>query len=236
LANSEINDKWISENKQNYINEFNKKLDEYESLILTHESKKNKVTNEFEKLKLINSEAKNNIINVFDTINTSNPEIKSIKKELKKNEKLYLLSDTDLLAYKNPLKKITGIDFKRSKNYLLLKNIIKKGKKSKKATNFIGTDEFVINGVTLKQAKIGFIQEFNRIKNKDLESRREENAIDKLTNDIEKRIENINEFILKPVDNLFILDDELLTGNNYNYLFMGNQFYSLYKLINHIVY
>jgi hypothetical protein len=236
LVNSEINDKWISENKQNYINEFNKKLDEYESLILTHESKKNKVTNEFEKLKLINSEAKNNIINVFDTINTSNPEIKSIKKELKKNEKLYLLSDTDLLAYKNLLKKITGIDFKRSKNYLLLKNIIKKGKKSKKATNFIGTDELEYKGVTLKQAKIGFIQEFNRIKNKDLESRREENAIDKLTNDIEKRIENINEFILKPVDDLFILDDELLTGNNYNYLFMGNQFYSLYKLINHIVY
>jgi hypothetical protein len=88
----------------------------------------------------------------------------------------------------------------------------------------------------LKQAKIGFIQEFNRIKNKDLGSRREENTIDKLTNDIEKRIENINEFILKPVDDLFILDDELLTGNNYNYLFTGNQFYSLYKLINHIVY
>ena len=82
----------------------------------------------------------------------------------------------------------------------------------------------------------GFIEEFKIIKSQDLGSRREENAIDKLTNDIEKRIENINEFILKPVDNLFILDDELLTSNNYNYLFVGNQFYSLYKLISHIVY
>ena len=234
--NSEINDKWISENKQNYINEFNMKLDEYDSLILNLNTKRNRVTNEFEKLKLINSQAKNDVINAFDTINNANQEIKSIKVKLRKNEKIYLLSDTDLLTYENQLKIITNINFKRSKNYLLLKNIIKKAKKSKKAVNFIGTDGLEYKGVTLKQTKIGFIQEFNRTKNKDLGSRREENDIDKLTNDIDKRIENINEFILKPVDNLFILDDELLIDNNYNYLFTGNQFYSLYKLINHIIY
>ena len=236
--NSEINDKWISENKQNYIDEFNKKLDEYESLILTLESKKNTVTNEFEKLKLINSEAKESIRIAFVSINIANQKIKSIKNEIEKNEKLYLLSDTDLLAYKNPLIKITGINFKRSRNYLLLKNIIKKGKVSKKAVNFIGSDGFEYKGVTLKQAKIGFIQDFNRIKNKDLGSGSKivEININKLTNDIEQRIEDIDKFILKPVDNLFILDDELLTRNNYNYLFMGNEFYSLYKLINHIIY
>ena len=234
--NSEINDKWISENKQNYINEFNMKLDEYDSLILNLNTKRNKVTNEFEKLKLINSQAKNDVINAFDTINASNQEIKYIKAELIKNKKIYLLSDTDLLTYENQLKIITNINFKKFKNYIILNDIIKRSKKSKKAANFIGTNDLEFAEVTLKLVKIGFIQEFNNIKKKDLGSNSEENNIDKLTSDIDKRLENINEFILKPVDDLFILDDELLTGNNYNYLFTGNQFYSLYKLINHIVY
>ena len=226
-ALKKLNEQWIVENKQKYIDEFKEKLNEYKSLISRIEIKRNELTNQFETLEKINSGAKQKITNAFDTINTANLKIKSIKKEITKNEKLYLLSDTDLMDYNNLLKKISEIKFEY---YNSLKKLIKKAKQSSKKKHFVGYKFLtgVKNG--------GFIEEFKIIKSQDLGSRREENAIDKLTNDIDKRIENINEFILKPVDNLFILDDELLISNNYNYLFMGNQFYSLYKLINHIVY
>ena len=226
-ALKKLNEQWIVENKQKYIDEFKEKLNEYKSLISRIEIKRNELTNQFETLEKINSGAKQKITNAFDTINTANLKIKSIKKEITKNEKLYLLSDTDLMDYNNLLKKISEIKFEY---YNSLKKLIKKAKQSSKKKHFVGYK--FLTGV--KNA--GFIEEFKIIKSQDLGSNSVENNIDKLTNDIDQKIKDIDKFILKPVDNLFILDDELLTGNNYNYLFMGNQFYSLYKLINHIVY
>ena len=41
----------------------------------------------------------------------------------------------------NALKIITDINFKRFKNYIILNDIIKRSKKSKKAANFIGTND-----------------------------------------------------------------------------------------------
>ena len=226
-ALKKLNEQWIVENKQKYIDEFKEKLNEYKSLISRIEIKRNELNNQFETLEKINSGAKQKITNAFDTINTANLKIKSIKKEITKNEKLYLLSDTDLMDYNNLLKKISEIKFEY---YNSLKKLIKKAKQSSKKKHFVGYK--FLTGV--KNA--GFIEEFKIIKSQDLGSNSVENNIDKLTNDIDQKIKDIDKFILKPVDNLFILDDELLTGNNYNYLFMGNQFYSLYKLINHIVY
>ena len=234
-ATKEANKKWISENKQYYLDRFNKKLYEYESLISSLEINRKDLSIKLIDLKKFNLEVKEKIKDTFDVINNDNRKIKSIKMEIVKNEDLYLSSDADFLTYENKIKKIKEINFQDSDNFRALKRLIYNANKSKIAANFIGTKALRISGITIKQEKIGFIQEFDSFANRDLEFKSEENNIDKLSNGIEKNIKNINEYILKPIDNLFILDDDLLIDDGYNYLFMGHQFYSLYKLVNHTI-
>ena len=205
------NKQWISENKQDYIDKFNKKLDEYKSVIKELTKKRNKLITKTSDFKTIISETKDLVdIAIDDLENTTNPEIKNLRTEIRKNKKIYLL-DSDLKQYQSDLKIIKKINFEKYKRYETLKDLIKRASKSKKAANFVGKDGITVLGIKFTQNKIGYIQEFRNIKDKDLASgsARDEKDIDKLHNGIDKHIENINEYILNPVEKLTTLDNEI---------------------------
>ena len=210
-AKKQGNDQWISENKQNYIDEFGKKLNEYENKITELTTKRNKLTtnvNDFETYMLEAEEDSKNAI--ADLVNRDNQEIKELRDELRDNIKTYL-SLNDLKEYKDRLKKIDKINFKKYKNYITLKNLIKRSDKSNKAANFVGSDGAKFLGFTYKQKKIGFIQEFKNINNRALGSGSDEHEknIDNLDSNIQKHGENIDEFINSKVKAIKALDDEL---------------------------
>ena len=210
-AKKKGNEQWISENKQNYIDEFGKKLDEYENKITELTTKRNKLItnlNDFEAYMLEAEEDSKNAI--ADLVNRDNQEIKDLRDELRDNIKTYL-SSNDLKEYKDRLKKIEKKNFQKYKNYTTLKNLIKRANKSNKAANFVGTDGTKILGFTFKQKKIGFIQEFENIKNRDLGSGsvEHEKNMDNLDSDIQKHGENISNFIYSKVSEIKDLDEEL---------------------------
>ena len=107
------------------------------------------------------------------------------------------------------------MNFKKYKRFLTLENLIKKASRSKKAANFVGTDGITVLGIKFGQDNIGFIQEFNNIKDKGLASGsdQDEKEIDELTNTVDKHIEDIDEFILDLVEKLITLDNNL-TAND----------------------
>ena len=222
-AKKKGNEQWISENKQNYIDEFGKKLDEYENRITELTTKRNKLTtnvNDFEAFMLEAEEDSKNAI--ADLVNRDNQEIKELRAELRDNIKTYL-SENDLKEYKDRLKKIDKINFKKYKNYTTLKNLIKRANKSNKAANFVGTDGTKILGFTFKQKKIGFIQEFENIKNRDLGSGSDEHEknMDNLDSNIQKHGENINNFINNKVAEIKDLDEELGQRIPWNLIIIG---------------
>jgi hypothetical protein len=210
-AKEKGNDQWISENKQNYIDDFGKKLDEYENKITELTTKRNKLSTNVNDFKTYMLEAEEDSKNaIADLVNRDNQEIKDLRDELRDNIKTYL-SQNDLKEYKDRLKKIEKINFKKYKNYTTLKNLIKRANKSNKAANFVGTDGTKILGFTFKQKKIGFIQEFENIKNRDLGSGSDEHEknMDNLDSNIQKHGENINNFINNKVAEIKDLDEEL---------------------------
>ena len=210
-ATKKGNDQWISENKQNYLDKFNKKIDKYESVITKLKTKRNKLINRYKEYEELDKKAKEDIEIAFDDLaNIGNQEIKDLKRLIRDDKKSFL-SGIEITEYKERLKTIEKINFKKYKNYTSLKNLIKRADKSNKVENFIGTDATKILGITFKQSKIGYIQEFNNIKNRDLGSGSEvdKKNIDQLIYDIDNQIKNINLFIIKPVQELVALDDEL---------------------------
>jgi hypothetical protein len=207
------NDQWISENKQNFLDKFNKKLDKYESVITKLKTNRNKLINKYKEYVELEKKAKEDIEIAFDDLaNLANQEIKDKKRQIRDDKKSFL-SGIEITEYKERLKTIEKINFKKYKNYTSLKDLLKKATKSNKAANFLGKEGWVIplTDFKLSQDKIGYIQEFNNIKNRDLGSGSEvdEKNIEKLINDIDNQIDNINEFIIKPVQELVALDDEL---------------------------
>ena len=222
-AKKKGNEQWISENKQNYIDEFGKKLDEYENKITELTTKRNKLItnlNDFEAYMLEAEEDSKNAI--ADLVNRDNQEIKDLRDELRDNIKTYL-SPNDLKEYKDRLKKIEKINFQKYKNYTTLKNLIKRANKSNKAANFVGTDGTKILGFTFKQKKIGFIQEFENIKNRDLGSGSDEHEknMDNLDSNIQKHGENISNFIFSKVTEIKDLDEELGQRIPWNLIIIG---------------
>jgi len=205
------NNQWISENKQDYIDKFNKKLDEYKSAIKELTKKRNKLITKISDFKILSSETKDLVdIAIDDLENTTNPEIKELRTEIRKNKKIYLL-DSDLKQYQSDLNIIKKINFEKYKRYETLKDLINRASNSKKAKNFVGKDGITMLGIKFTQNKIGYIQEFRNVKDKDLASGsvEDEKDIDKLHNDIDKHIENINEYILNPVEKLTTLDNAI---------------------------
>ena len=222
-AKKKGNEQWISENKQNYIDEFGKKLDEYENKITELTTKRNKLItnlNDFEAYMLEAEEDSKNAI--ADLVNRDNQEIKDLRDELRDNIKTYL-SPNDLKEYKDRLKKIEKINFQKYKNYTTLKNLIKRANKSNKAANFVGTDGTKILGFTFKQKKIGFIQEFENIKNRDLGSGSDEHEknMENLDSIIQKHGENISNFIFSKVTEIKDLDEELGQRIPWNLIIIG---------------
>lgn len=222
-AKKKGNEQWISENKQNYIDEFGKKLNEYENRITNLTTKRNKLTtnlNDFEAFMLEAEEDSKNAIS--DLVNRDNQEIKELRDELRDNIKTYL-SPNDLKEYKDRLEKIEKINFQKYKNYTTLKNLIKRANKSNEAANFVGTDGTKILGFTFKQKKIGFIQEFENLKNRDLGSGSDEHEknMDNLDSNIQKHGENISNFINSKVTEIKDLDEELGKRIPWKLIFIG---------------
>ena len=125
------------------------------------------------------------------------------------------------------------MNFKKYKRYLTLENLIKKASKSKKAANFVGTDGITVLGIKVRQDKIGFIQEFNNIKDKGLgsSSNQDEKIINKLMDDIDNEIININKYVLEPVQTLKLLDEELSSKINYFKIIRLNPYYWVFNSI-----
>ena len=85
--------------------------------------------------------------------------------------------------------------------------------------------------------RIGFIQEFRNIENRDLgyAFRLDQKNLDQLLKDIDNNTQNINNLILKPIYDLKILDDKLSKRNFYLNFFKQNPFYKFYQLLNTFV-
>ena len=210
-AKKEGNQQWISENKQNYLDDFGKKLNEYKNRITDLETKRNKLETNLNNFEILISEAEEDSKNaIADLVNRDNQEIKDLREILRDNIKQYL-SKNDLQEYKDTFKSIKKVNFEKYKNYTTLKNLIKRAEKSNKAENFVGTDGAKFLGFVYKQKKIGFIQEFENIKNRDLGSGSDEDELnmDRLNTSIQNHSENIKNYVNFKVDELKALDEEL---------------------------
>jgi len=125
------------------------------------------------------------------------------------------------------------MNFKKYERYLTLENLIKRASRSKKAANFVGIDEITVVGIKVRQDKIGFIQEFNNIKDKGLgsSSNQDEKIIDKLMNDIDNEITNINKHVFERVQTLKLLDEELSNKIDYFKIIRLNPYYWVFNSI-----
>ena len=222
-AKKEGNQQWISENKQNYLDDFGKKLNEYENKITELNTKRNKLETSLVSFESLMSEAEEDSKNaIADLVNRDNQDIKDLREILRDNIKQYL-SKNDLGEYKDRFKKIEKVNFKKYKNYTTLKNLIKRAEKSNKAANFVGTDGVKLGIFTFKQKKIGFIQEFENIKNRDLGSGsvEDEDNMNNLNKSIENHSENIKNYVNFKVDELKALDEELGQRIPWNLIIIG---------------
>ena len=210
-AKKEGNEQWISENKQNFLDQLNKKLNEYKKTINDLEKKRDFLFNQYSNFEEKFIKANKLIRETFDDLNNPGDEnIRKYKKEIRFNEEIYL-SGIENKDYKNRLNKIKKINFKKYKNYTTLKNLIKRAEKSKKVENFVGNESIKAFGFTWKQKKIGFIQEFKNLENRKLGSGSDvdESNMYILNEEIKKHINDIDEFITKAVLNLVALDEEI---------------------------
>ena len=125
------------------------------------------------------------------------------------------------------------MNFKNYERYLTLESLIKRASSSKKTANFVGKDGITVVGIKFRQDKIGFIQEFNNIKDKDLgsSSNQDEKIIDKLMDDIDNQINNINKHVLEPVQTLKLLDEELSKKIDYFKIIRLNPYYWVFNSI-----
>jgi predicted nuclease of predicted toxin-antitoxin system len=239
---SKANKQWIAQNKQDYIDTFNKKLNEYEIVITKLQKKRNVINTkalDFEKLYLNTTEKVENSIE--DIVNISNKEIKKLLSIIKENKNLHL-SNSNLAYYKDKIKNFDKVKFKDYTNYKLLKNLIMQATRSNNITDFVGKDGFEVKLPKILGGKkkkltgdtIGFIQEFKNIKDKDLGHtfKLDQKNLDQLLKDIDNNTQSINNSILKPINDLKILDDKLSKRNFYLNFFKQNPFYKFYQLLN----
>ena len=239
------NEKWITQNKQDYIDTFNKKLNEYEIVIAKLQEKRKFINTKVldtEKLYLSKTEEiENSIENI---VNVSNKEIKQLLSTIRVNKVLHL-SNSNLEYYKDKIKNFNKVKFKDYTNYKSLKNLIIQATRSNNITDFVGKDGFEVKLPKILGGKkkkltgdtIGFIQEFKNIKDKDLGHtfKLDQKNLDQLLKDIDNNTQSINNSILKPINDLKILDDKLSKRNFYLNFFKQNPFYKFYQLLNTFV-
>jgi len=215
-ALTEGNEQWISKYKQDYLDDFNKKLKEYESVISKLKAKRNGLIIQVTDFEEFKSEADDKVEKAFDNlINRGNEEIKVLRDEIRKEEKR-LLKGSELKEYKNDLEKIEKIKFDDYARYKTLKKLIKESKKSSKAKDFVGKIGYEITlpkiagggKIKLTSKKIGFIQQFINIENKELATSLDEEKIKKLSQEIENHTNNLDQFI-QQVSALTALDESI---------------------------
>ena len=211
-------EQWISENKQNYIEQFIIKNDEYIKLIQNLKDNRNKLNERVKNYEKLTEESIEEIEIAFDDLANIDQQIKDKKREIRDNKKEYL-SKVILESFEDRLKKINSINFEKYDNYLRLKTILKKAKKSKSPVDFLGKEGWKVQlpksagGKTIKfgSDKIGFIEEFENIKKKSLGSgsKTDFKNMRELSEEIIERKNKINEFIIKPVKELVAYDNLL---------------------------
>ena len=227
------NEQWISENKQNYLDQFNQKFIEYSDVIVKLTDKRDKLINKISEFETLSSEAKEEVNLVIDDIaNIKKKEVKDLVDKIKKDNKKYL-SNGNLDEYRYRYEYIEKMNFKKYERFLTLENLIKRASRSKKAANFVGTDGIKILSIPLSQDKIGFIQEFKNLEKKDLgpEFISDEKIINKLMNDIDNEITNINKHVFEPVQTLKLLDEELSNKIDYFKIIRLNPYYWVFNSI-----
>ena len=212
------NEKWISENKQKYLDQFKQKKSEYLKIIRSLEDDRNNLNNYLKELKIKFDEADEEIEIAFDDLANINAEIKNKKKEIRENKKIFL-SKVIIESIDKELKRINKINFEKYGNYVKLNKIIKKADSSNSAKAFVGKEGFevklpkLLGGKTFFEPgkKLGLIEQFEDIKDKSLGSgyKSDSSSIKELEKEIKKAEYDINEFILSPVNELIAYDNAL---------------------------
>lgn len=216
-AEIKANDDWISENKENLLQEFKVLLSVFEKNINDLENERKKIFELFNEYKSLIETADEAIDIAFDDlINIQDEQIKSKKTEIRENKKIYLSNITfeDLEKKTNYIGKF---NFSKYKNYKKLKSIISKAEKVNSAADFVGKDKitFIVPLIgkefSIGSSKIGFIEQFEDIKNQSLGSDYtvHQKNLNELRNDLQSNINNIQQLILEPVDQIKALDEEL---------------------------
>jgi len=216
-AEIKANDDWISENKENLLQEFKVLLSVFEKNINDLENERKKIFELFNEYKSLIETADEAIDIAFDDlINIQDEQIKSKKTEIRENKKIYLSNITfeDLEKKTNYIGKF---NFSKYKNYKKLKSIISKAEKVNSAADFVGKDKitFIVPLIgkefSIGSSKIGFIEQFEDIKNQSLGSDYtvHQKNLKELRNDLQSNINNIQQLILEPVDQIKVLDEEL---------------------------
>ena len=227
------NKQWIFDNKQNYLDQFTGKLNEYNDTILKLTSKRDKLINKISEFETLSSNVKEEVnLTIDDIANIKNKEVKDLRDRIRNDNEKYLLN-TNLDEYKYRFKYIKKMNFTKYERYLTLKDLITRAKKSKKVQNFVGNAAVEILGITFKQSQIGFIKVFKNLEKKDLgpEFISDEKIINKLIDDIDNDIININRYVLESVQTLKLLDEELSSKINYFKIIRLNPYYWVFNSI-----
>ena len=208
------NNSWLSEHKQTYIEQFEKKFAEYEDTIQILYSAIGMIEEKLIDYNKLFEETQEKVEETFEDVDTTKIEIKKLKKKIRKNVKKVLL-ESKLKDFEQRIDKLKKIKLeKKYENYKKLKGIIDKAKKkSASAKDFVGKKGYVIpwlGGKTKKitSDKIGFIEEFENLKNKSI-GVIEKDKLNKLGNEIDESSNEINELIVQPIEDLNNLDIEL---------------------------
>ena len=236
-ARRDTNKKWIIENKKKILYGFIEKINQYRDNISELKLKREQVIDKFKNLEIKYNNTNRLIEDVLvDLNNENNQSINLLVNKINNNKKLYT-SNSNLEYYQSKVENIKKIKYENYINYKLLQDLIDRSAKSNKIESFIGTNEIKFLGFTFKQNKIGFIQEFKNIKNKDLgsTSKIDLKNLDQLQKDIDINIQNIKELILDPTVELQLLDKKLVKRNFYINFLKQNPFYKSYQLLNTFV-
>ena len=222
-AEKDGNEQWISANKRDFIDQFKKKLKEYQKIIDELDKKRENLNSKIkEHEKLVNTASKAIRIAFDDLRNRENADINKIKNEIRDNEEQHLIESINK-NYQEEVKKINDKDFESYPRFKTLKKLIDRAEKSEKATDFVGKDGFkitlpkILGGGkrNLTSDKIGFIKEFENIQNRKLGSGSDDDLekIIKITKNVGDQLKLINDFIINKVEELNTLDQNLTEKN-----------------------
>ena len=204
------NNSWISENKQNYIDEFKEKLNEYEKVITYLDTKRNRLVDRLAVYEKQIKEAKKKIKTTFVEVNIASDEIKVSKLSILAAEETFL-SGIEFKEYDKRLGKIKDIKFEKYRKYKKLLEIIKKAEKSKQTSDFVGKTGFEFplpeslgGNWKIFSDKNGFIKDFNNLGELTSESRITYDDMNALDKDIEYQISQLEMQIFTPLEELMV--------------------------------